>query len=540
MKIACKHIATIALVIFLVVVPVAAVNSPGRQYAPAQEFDPGGFLQVLFTEGAELAFSSIDQNGVPTVIYGQLGIPSAQLQLSSEMYQGCLMMALAGVHGELLNYLLGLLGNVSGSSGLLSAEGFVPMQGGSTFDPNQLLDMLGSEFNLMISAFLNLDAQVSAQRMSAIAAHLQSTFGFTFSPLFQIRIDQSIIPEGMNLTLPFSSLDVYIYQVTNEFGPLVSAVLGVMDQDGFLSSFNQTMFTTARASGAILVAIPDIAELMNLVNNTMGGAGFALSQLPSLSGPIAVAGVGYIGDQVLSATSTGLSIGSLFGAPSFDPLVEGMSVVVVNMPNDVPISSYTPVHVNWSFYDNISNIVVWNATAFGFQMAYNLWFAGNEFPPLISIERSFSPTTTGVGGQTQVTVTVTNEGTSPITSLNLTDRGFLDYYKTLNVTGTTSIAVLSLAPSESTSITYTVTFRNEGTYTFPGAVLHYTYNSTDFTKSSPKDGFTVTSSFGSVLFQMISDGMPFSGLVVGLIALGGIWQVYGLVRKRPSAGTFQV
>jgi hypothetical protein len=217
-----------------------------------------------------------------------------------------------------------------------------------------------------------------------------------------------------------------------------------------------------------------------------------------------------------------------------------MSIVVANMPNNVPIVSYSPVHANYSFYDNQSGIVLWNATAFGQQSDYVLDFAAGAFPPLITLERVFSPTSTGIGGQTQVTVTVTNEGNQSITNLNLTDNGFLAYYKSLNVTGSTSAVLTSLAPGASTSLTYSVTFKNEGTYSFPGAVLQYTYNSTAYTKHTPKDGFTVTTDLGSVLLRGIADGMPYTGLVLGLIVLGGIWQVYGLVRKRPETAVYQV
>jgi hypothetical protein len=166
------------------------------------------------------------------------------------------------------------------------------------------------------------------------------------------------------------------------------------------------------------------------------------------------------------------------------------------------------MHANYSFYDNQSGIVLWNATAFGQQNDYVLNFATGSFPPLITLERVFSPTTTGIGGQTQVTVTVTNEGNQSITNLNLTDNGFLAYYKSLNVTGSTSAVLTSLAPGASTSLTYSVTFKNEGTYAFPGAVLQYTYNSTAYTKHTPKDGYTVTTDLGSVLLRGIADGMP--------------------------------
>ena len=259
---------------------------------------------------------------------------------------------------------------------------------------------------------------------------------------------------------------------------------------------------------------------------------FLTSQIENITGPVAIAAVGYIGEQVISSSSTELSIGSLIGATGdLTPLPSGMSVVLANMPNDVPIVSYTPMHANYSFYENSSQLVFWNATAFGVQSDYVIHFVANDFPPLVTIERVFSPTQTGIGESTQVTVTVTNQGNESITDLNITDTGFLNYYN-LSVTGDTHKIVPSLAPEESTTMTYSVAFTNEGMYTFPGARLGYVYNNTDFLKTTHKQGFLVESSIGSMLIQGILDGMPYTGVAVGLVALMGVWQVVKLIRGR--------
>ncbi len=78
MRIIHKHVATIALVVFLAIVPVAAASPQGAKYTPAQGFNPDQFIQVLFTNGAELVYSSIDRDGVPAVVYAQLGMPSSE------------------------------------------------------------------------------------------------------------------------------------------------------------------------------------------------------------------------------------------------------------------------------------------------------------------------------------------------------------------------------------------------------------------------------------------------------------------------------
>lgn len=535
----------------LLLLPAAAATGVSGQYALAQEFDPGQFIQQLLTNGAEAVYAGVDEEGIPTVIYGQLGIPSEQLNLDSAMYDGCMVMGLVSTHGELLNYLIGMLGGFNFTMGpmMMPSDGYTPKQFGGGFDLNSLLEMLGTEFNLLFSLFVNVEQQTSQQRMSQILAHLQTNFGFQFDELLILRVDESTFPPEMNVTLPVDSLDVYVYRVTNDYAAVVEAVLEVMNQDGFLGVLNQTVFSEAWASGAGLVAIPDIAEVVDLISS-FGGASyspvqqpFLTSQIENLTGPVAVAAVGYIGEQVISSTSTELSVGSLIGATGdLAPLPSGMSVVLANMPNDIPIVSYTPMHANYSFYENTSQLVFWNATAFGVQSDYVIHFTAGNFPPPVTIERGFSPAQTSIGGSTQVTVTVTNEGTEVITNLNISDTGFLGYYPTLTAIGDTNKLVASLGPGESTTMTYSVEFANEGMYTFPGARLEYVYNSTDLVKSTHKQGFLVESNIGSVLMQALLDGMPYTGVAVGLVALVGVWQVVKLARGHggKSAQTIQV
>jgi hypothetical protein len=200
------------------------------------------------------------------------------------------------------------------------------------------------------------------------------------------------------------------------------------------------------------------------------------------------------------------------------------------------------MHANYSFYENTSQLVFWNATGFGVQSDYVIHFTGGDFPPLVTVERAFSPGQTSIGGSTEVTVTVTNQGDEIITGLNVTDTGFLAYYPSLTVTGDTNKLVASLAPDESTTMTYSVAFTNEGKYTFPGARLEYVYNSTGFVKTTHKQGFLVESNLGSVFMQALLDGMPYSGIFVGLVALVGVWQVVKLARGHggKSAQTIQV
>ncbi|RDE13277.1 MAG: hypothetical protein C4K49_08820, partial [Candidatus Thorarchaeota archaeon] len=252
-----KHAFAIVLVGSLLLLPTAAALRASGQFALAQEVDPGQLFQQLLTNGAEAIYAGVDKEGVPTVIYGQLGIPSEQLSLDSAMYDGCMLMGLVSTHGELLSYLMDMLVglNFTMSPAMMPSDGYTPKQLDGGLDLNSLLGMLGTEFNLVFSLFVNVEQQASLQRVSQILAHLQTSFGFQFEELLTLRIDQSSLPPEMNVTLPFDSLDIYIDRVTNDYPAVVQAVLQVMRQDGFLGVLNKTVFSEAWASGAGLVAI---------------------------------------------------------------------------------------------------------------------------------------------------------------------------------------------------------------------------------------------------------------------------------------------
>ncbi|TFG28152.1 hypothetical protein EU528_11680 [Candidatus Thorarchaeota archaeon] len=550
-----KHaIVIVAMTILFASPAIAAANAGGAVIAQ----DIGEeFLFNLIDNGAEVVFTSIDPQGTPSVVYGQLGIPSAALGLTQtgpgQMYEGCVVMALLATQGELLDYILDLVGgpllNLTGEGGAMNAAQF----GEGGFDINSILDMIGTDFSLLINVFIDLTEAEAAAHMGAIRAQLNTQFGFAFAELLTLRIDESLFPPEMEVDLPFDAIDLFVYQITNPFADAVENVLGVMDDSGFLGAIDQSVFTEARASGAGLLAIPDMGFLMDLIEG-FGGEGtpefsassFLLSQMPDLEGPVAVAGAGYIGDQLLSTTSDEIKIfEDLLGkAPltTINGLDTGQSLVAAMLPENVNITGYTPEDeaLNRTFHDEESNIVFWNATAYTSQPDYVISFEEGAFPPLIVIDRTFSPITLTAGGTVTVSVGVHNEGADPIYNITLEDTAINDLYTSITVSGVQTITSAVLDADEWLNITYTVSFVNEGGYVFYPATVEYDFENQTYSKSTHTDGYTVSADVIGLLSQMISEGMPYTGILIGVVGLGAIVNIGLMARGRGGGGSYQV
>ncbi len=554
MKLNKKHAFVILAIGFLFSIPaVTAANSGGAVIA--QDIDEN-FLFDLLENGAEVVFTAIDEQGAPAVVYGQLGVPDGQLALDDPMYEGCIVMALIATQGELIDYVLDLVGNelfnLTGDGGDFMAQQF----GEGGFDAGSIFDMLGTDFSLLINVFFDLtDAQAQTQ-MSAIRSHLSTGFDFSFAELLDLRIDEEFISElvGETVDLPFEGINIFIYQVTNPFADAVNSVLDVMDQSGFIDSIDRTVFTEARASGAGLLAVPDMGDLMDLIEGFMGDGGdgnmtpssFLLSQIPDLDGPLAIAAAGYIGDQILSTNSDELNIfEDLLGkTPTgvVNGLTSGQSLVAAYLPVNMTLTSYSPEDeaLGWTYYDENSSILFWNATAYTDVPDYTLSFDAGDFPPMVTITRTFDPETTIPGGFTEVTVTVTNEGTEPIYGVNVTDNSIAATYSTVAVAGSTSGSEAILAGGASMTFSYTVTFTYEGVYAFAPATLEYNHGNNTYTKSTHVDGYTVSADPIGLLQDMFMDGMPFTAAMGGAVALGAIVNIALMARGRGGGGSYQV
>ncbi|MFX1484111.1 MAG: hypothetical protein ACFFCP_13100 [Promethearchaeota archaeon] len=553
MKFNKKHALVIIAIGFLISIPAVAASDAGNAVV-AQGVDQNFFFDLI-QNGAEVVFTSIDEQGVPAVVYGQLGIPDAQLGLSESMYDGCILMALLATQGELLNYILDLVGadlfnfTDGGGGGSFWAQQFD--QGG--FDFNSIFDYLGTDFSLLINVFYDLTDAEAQTNMAAIRTRLHNNFDFNFEELLNLRIDEEFISGlvGEPVDLPFSGINLFIYHVTNEFENAISSVLGVMDQTGFINSIDSTVISNARASGAGLLAIPNWANLQELIGSfgnttTPTPASFILSQLPTFDGPVAIAAAGYIGDQILSTNSDELNIfEDLLGkSPTgvVNGLTDGQSLVAAFIPPNMNLTSYSPENETegLTYYDVNASIVFWNTTSYTDVPDYTLNFVAGAFPPLVTITRTFDPETTTPGGSTEVTVTVTNEGTEDIHNVTLVDDTLATTYPSVTVTGTTSGSASTLTAGGTLVITYDVTFAYEGTYAFAPAVMQYDYGNNTYSKHTHIDGYKVDPDPIGLLQSMFNDGMPFTALMVGGVGLGAIVNIVRMVRGKGSGGTYQV
>ena len=537
-----KKYAIAFLLFAFLILPMAASAYP----VMAQD-GPEDIIGLLLTEGAEVLITNIDENGAPAVIYAQLGSPVDSLNLEAEMYDNCLALAVIATRGELLDYIFSLIGTEFMGGG---EPGFMLSQFDTGFTPEAILDLLGSDFSLLISAYYNLDEAVAIGKMGQVLAHLANpaVFGFSFADIIHLRIDESFFPPEAEMELPFEALDVFMYQVTNPFADALNVVLGGLDDTGLLGNIDPSIFLAERGAAAGLLAIPDMGDLVDLFNDTMGGmGGFSLaaesffpSQFEMIDGSITVAAAGYIGEQILTYGDTDLSIGSLVGATgSFSPMTDGISIVMGILPEGANITGVSPDVEGLTMHENGSNMIMWNATGLGEVPDYIIHFESDDFPPDIVIERTFSPGSTVPGGSVEVTVTVTNNGTVPIENVVIVDNGVGAIYSTVVVTGTMTNTVLTLAGGASTSITYTVSFKNEGKYTFPNAELTYDFNAREYNKNTVTDGYAVAADPVQLLSQMILDGMPISGAILGIVALGALFNI-NKMRKGGSSGGYQV
>ncbi len=552
MKLNKKHAFVILAIGFLFSIPAVTAANSGSAVI-AQDIGEE-FLFNLIDNGAEVVFTAIDDQGAPAVVYGQLGVPDEQLALDDPMYEGCIVMALIATQGELIEYIMDLVGNdlfnfTDGGGGDFFAQQF----GEDMFNPESIFDMLGTDFSILINIFFDLTDAEAQSQMASIRSHLHTNFLFDFAELLNLRIDEDFIEGivGEPVDLPFTGVNLFIYQVTNPFEDAVNSVLSVMDQTGFISSIDSTKFTEARASGAGLLAVPDMGDLMDLIEGFTGGgepspASFLLSQMPDLDGPLAIAAAGYIGDQVLSTSSNELNIfEDLLGKPStsvVNGLDNGQSLVGAYLPENMNVTSYFPEDeaLNRTFYDENASIIFWNATAYTDVSDYSISFEAGDFPPMVTITRTFDPETAIPGGSTTVTVTVENDGTEAIDNVTITDASIAATYPaSVTVTGDTSASTPSLAGGSTLFFTYTVTFAAEGVYAFAPATLEYEYGGTEFSKHTHVDGFTVTADPVGLLQDMFMDGMPFTALMGGTVALGAIVNIVMMARGR-GGGTYQV
>jgi len=218
-------------------------------------------------------------------------------------------------------------------------------------------------------------------------------------------------------------------------------------------------------------------------------------------------------------------------------------LVAAFLPPNMNVTSYSPEDeaLNKTYYDPSANIVFWNATSYTDVPDYTISFVAGDFPPLVTITRTFDPLTAVPGGFTQVTVTVTNEGTEPIYNVTVADANITAIYpKSATFTGSISEFNAIVPAGGTVTFTYTVTFAYEGVYAFAPATLVYSHGGNEYSKHTHIDGFTVSPDPMGLLQSMFLDGMPFTAILGGAVGLGAIVNIVLMVRGKGGGGTYQV
>ena len=132
------------------------------------------------------------------------------------------------------------------------------------------------------------------------------------------------------------------------------------------------------------------------------------------------------------------------------------------------------------------------------------------------------------------------EGTEPVYNVSLVDDNIAATYpSSVTVAGPTSSTTATLPGGGTLAISYTVTFDFEGVYAFAPAELEYDYGNNTFSKHTHVDGYTVSADPIGLLQAMFLDGMPFTAVMGGAVALGAIVNI-ALMARGKGGGTYQV
>ena len=176
-----KKYAIAFLLFAFLILPMAASAYP----VMAQD-GPEEIIGLLLTEGAEVLVANIDENGAPAVIYAQLGSPVDALDLEAEMYDNCLALAVIATRGELLDYIFSLIGEDFLGGG---EPGFMLSQFDAGFTPEAILDLLGSDFSLLLSVYYNLDEAVDDGGEHPVALLCRRHHGIADIAVFALFVD---------------------------------------------------------------------------------------------------------------------------------------------------------------------------------------------------------------------------------------------------------------------------------------------------------------------------------------------------------------
>ncbi len=543
MRLRTESLALLFMVGFLVLpVATSVLLPPGPVVVTGSSQGPMEMLPQLIESGAEVIYTHVDSEGRPAVLYGQIALPGVTgvFNLDADMYDGCLAVAVLAVRGELLDYLfelMGMGGNDSGPGDL----GFAPAQDGGIGGPGDIIDYLGDEFSIVVGVYMDLEEGVAAGRMAQVVQQLAgSPLAISVSSVFSIRLDESMFPGGGNNTggSNISSLDLFVYTLSNPMSQLIQNIVGTFTTGGMLTAMDADLFVSAPGSAAALVGLPHIEDLVGLVSSSSmnrprhGFVDYVIAQAPQVQGPVAVGIGGFVRDQIVQAGDTEMllsdAIGSTGTITPFSSTSQGMSIVAIDM-GDTSITGIEPYDANHSYYTD--GTAFWAASMLGPQSDYIVHFNETSYPPLVQAVRTFSPASPTVGSPVTVTITVTNAGSDTISDIEISDARLTEVYPQLSVDGSLVAHVPSLAPGAETSLTYTVVPEYEGVYGFFDGRVTYTFEGQSYTKSIRDAGLRVVPSLSDLFMNSISAGWPLTGIVLGLVGLGA---VFNLARLRSS------
>lgn len=407
------------------------------------------------------------------------------------------------------------------------------------------MEDLQSFYNLVPKCFLltlydGVDAEIARERADSVAGDFSAAFNTrlihiqTFSPEFgeesgddggyPVTYVQQVEDGSIqDITLSLYGGSTPMSEIVEEFLeilPIEHGGLADLIYDALESNILLPGAGSSSANGTVIVTgFWDMRMVWDLIPEDLGDLGFLHFLLPDIDTKIGFIGLGsyWLRGVKTSSQSHLFDLLRLLGATEpiqFSPDAD-MSNLLVVTPNatftEEGVEEGPPIvnlvtTVNLSDPDFASLIEGLGNLTEGVSISsveagstvdtgnYNVTFAA-LLPLDIQIVKEVSPTGVPLGGEVEVSVSLTNNDESTIENVFLDDSGTIIRYPTsaMLTSGNLTTYWDRIEPGETKTLTYTLKLESSGVYTLMPARVDYEYFKTTFSTTSSAAEVTVRS-----------------------------------------------
>lgn len=372
------------------------------------------------------------------------------------------------------------------------------------YDVASLVNLAPS--TLLVTVYVDTPADEAAQdaRLAASAAAERYGAAFRFMGVFEA-------PE-----MEFEGISLPRLMVAVSFSDIGMEEAAPLFLDGFSGRGGLAQAVSgALSSGALIPGASESSPGTTLLVSGFVNPGPILDrvQLPSIpeeleeplavieSGSLEVALGAHIWEDGVASNTGGftLDLSSLLGGQTvtLSPTAD-LSLVTLMTPNGTRVGELTPNIVVTTDQPEDSYVLSLYTHLLGglgvIEVSTDetpgpgalIAYSSMPLAPSLEVERTLDRDALSPGDTVRVTVTATNLGSSSVENVVLRDTGLAESYGAVTVSGETVKVVSSLAPGQSTELSYSATLRNPGTYTLRPAKVTYSSGGAAFTGVSER------------------------------------------------------